>query len=687
MKTNLLGHNTRSFLCLLLLITFVSTTASLQAKTKDTIQVGTWKNKDEDGDGVLDEHDDYPFNPNKSSFPLIKEKEFNNNLTVANDAGQVPFISTGSFELDIDIDDYKFIVTQDDIESRIPFHFIVLSENSTLSPRISVLNANGKGELAATADGNLKNVGLIKNSRLFFPEKAGIYHLTVGNRNNKADPNLTYRVLAIKDTDMDGIPDEKEKALGSHYEIQDTDGDEIFDGNEFFIHQNITTIIADVDSDGIPNWLDKDTDGDSILDLREGLVNQDFDIIPSFADFDSDDDGINDIDEASAGRLYIDKDRDGALNYQDIDDDGDGVINTYDNDDKQSIKFNKKVKLYNVNTTVGEMDLTNKVKPFYPTKLFFSGEHSRDAVKLSDGAVLVLRKFGSQPSTINIKLKPFEDSRRNLEFVVPNYQKIDSGGNKISLSLVTDGKKTNDIHLTLIHHRGPLLSEVKPDVNIIGKQAFIEGINFTGDLKVKLNDFEIIPEIVSRTSASFIIPKRARSGLLSISNEYGVSNDVDFTVGDEIKISTSIPPSFLSIDGGVFIRDNEFSSVSDLKETSIPIVRERYNFVSAYSNSPLAEIFQSILTENDNAIVFDMDSTAEAVLMNGFVERYPLETFINIRKFLATNDDYIHYKKYVKDGLEHNIDFLSVANDELYKKVVFIQSQIRNELNSRRLVR
>ncbi|WP_338726119.1 hypothetical protein V8687_22445 [Shewanella baltica] len=45
---------------------------------------GTWENKDEDRDGVPDELDDYPFDKDKSSYEVVVEEEFNNNLAVAN---------------------------------------------------------------------------------------------------------------------------------------------------------------------------------------------------------------------------------------------------------------------------------------------------------------------------------------------------------------------------------------------------------------------------------------------------------------------------------------------------------------------------------------------------------------------------------------------------------------------------
>ncbi|XQF90270.1 hypothetical protein ACOBV8_18055 [Pseudoalteromonas espejiana] len=49
------------------------------------------ENKDEDGDGVPDEQDDYPFDADKTTITVVQEEEFNNNVTEANPVGTVPF--------------------------------------------------------------------------------------------------------------------------------------------------------------------------------------------------------------------------------------------------------------------------------------------------------------------------------------------------------------------------------------------------------------------------------------------------------------------------------------------------------------------------------------------------------------------------------------------------------------------
>ncbi len=141
--------------------------------------------------------------------------------------------------------------------------------------------------------------------------------------------------------------------------VQDSDGDTILD-----LHERLAGK-EDPDGDGLPNWLDTDSDGDGLGDALEAgdtdsatfPIDSDGDEIPDFLDLDSDDnlvadaeehglagelrdtdgdgvgdpwdpdndgDGLLDVIEAPAGEL-LDSDRDFAPDYVDVDSDGDGI--------------------------------------------------------------------------------------------------------------------------------------------------------------------------------------------------------------------------------------------------------------------------------------------------------------------------------------------------------------------------
>lgn len=132
----------------------------------------------------------------------------------------------------------------------------------------------------------------------------------------------------LPDTDKDGIPD---------YWDGDSDGDSLLDQME---------LTTDPDGDGIPNYRDLDSDGDWLGDSDERDGDNDLDGKPNFLDDDSDNDGIPDAwegknkcatcttsidnhgdgwDDRGQNSPVIDTDLDGQPDYLDQDSDNDGI--------------------------------------------------------------------------------------------------------------------------------------------------------------------------------------------------------------------------------------------------------------------------------------------------------------------------------------------------------------------------
>lgn len=131
-----------------------------------------------------------------------------------------------------------------------------------------------------------------------------------------------------RDTDGDGIPD---------YLDTDSDGDDISDGFEAG-DAKLETSPIDTDFDGTPDYLDSDSDDDGIPDAVEiaGGFDTDGDLVPDYLDLDSDNDDATDAEEQKYGLDPTDPDSDGdTISDGDEgfgDPDNDGIINALDRD-------------------------------------------------------------------------------------------------------------------------------------------------------------------------------------------------------------------------------------------------------------------------------------------------------------------------------------------------------------------
>jgi gliding motility-associated-like protein len=103
---------------------------------------------------------------------------------------------------------------------------------------------------------------------------------------------------------------------------EDCDGDDISNGLEC---HNGGNNCEDFDHDGIPDYLDQDSDNDGILDRSEKRVDSDGDGHFDYIDIDSDNDGILD-----RGETGTDFDGDGQANFLDLDSDGDGILDSFE---------------------------------------------------------------------------------------------------------------------------------------------------------------------------------------------------------------------------------------------------------------------------------------------------------------------------------------------------------------------
>ncbi|MEM9079223.1 MAG: hypothetical protein AAGC74_00860 [Verrucomicrobiota bacterium] len=154
-------------------------------------------------------------------------------------------------------------------------------------------------------------------------ETTGTITLSIHN----AKTTLQQTALGLDAIAFSPITTDSDGDGSANFLDRDSDGDTIEDGVEG---------TADPDSDGIPNFLDLDSDNDTILDIDDSEGDPDGDGIPGYADTDSDNDNVEDFREGSGDfdgdgipdHLDSDSDNDGTPDAPGEDTDGDGIYNS-----------------------------------------------------------------------------------------------------------------------------------------------------------------------------------------------------------------------------------------------------------------------------------------------------------------------------------------------------------------------
>lgn len=168
-----------------------------------------------------------------------------------------------------------------------------------------------------------------------------------------ADPGTAYgltstSLLADPDTDGDGLADRIDRDADNDGILDvieaggtDADGDGAEDGFVDADGNGISDIllisplsIENTDGNGLPNYIDTDSDDDGITDNREGQTTAGFTALGVFADADGD--GIAnafDTDSGNSPITPIDFDGDLIPDYQDDDSDNDGVADIIEGND------------------------------------------------------------------------------------------------------------------------------------------------------------------------------------------------------------------------------------------------------------------------------------------------------------------------------------------------------------------
>ncbi|MCT7944674.1 MSCRAMM family adhesin SdrC [Shewanella septentrionalis] len=657
------------------LITFLALPLFTQATTvTPTEHHGTWANKDQDGDGVHDELDDYPFNKDKRHFSVVIEKEFNNNVAQATLVNEFPFSVEGTISDSIDIDDFKFNISQELIEKNFSISIVLFKDEPKFNPRMAIITDNGN--VLQTQSIAIKHSGRIGDAIMFRPTIAGNYNLSISDKNGNNDSSFTYNALAFVDNDRDGVDDIKEKALGMDSTRQDADNDQILDGNEYHVFKSRTERDLDVDNDNIPNWLDDDSDGDTISDLIETARNSDGDRYPDFVDFDSDGNGIldsNDFDNAIG--FMQDTDSDGIPDYTDMDDDGDLLLDTLDSSPKEPLITSENSLLNGVVYHIyGNSYAMNKMMP--KGAITISGKNLSGSLMY-----IVLNKLNDDGKPVNIRVSAKNND--TIEVVVPDYASTNLGGEEVSLFMIIDGKKTNTIKVWLMDKKTPILYDISPKSAKPGELISINGDKLFQGTQATLGNSSIQLEVLGPNNAQFTLPEDSTSGNLALSNQYGTSETIWLNVTRTIPVTVSIPEQYNALNGPfkLSFSDKTYTNLNDISGIMYQIQQTGPDTI-IISNAKNTRVLSTIIYPNDEKVLFNLESTIQAIALTGFIQDKPSEEVKRILDLLPKINSYNKLIDYIKKGIDKDIEgTMSVTNMQVAVLIYDIQQEINSQLS------
>ncbi|QYJ83054.1 IPT/TIG domain-containing protein [Shewanella aegiceratis] len=532
-------------------------------------QVGTWENRDEDGDGVVDELDDYPFDASKQSYPTTTESSFNDNPAVATLVpGSFPFTLKGAFEERGDGDVYRIKVDQAVIDADNPITFLLLMDDFSYKPTISILDETGRAIFEIK--NNAEPIGMIGTLASVKFQTAGTYYVAIAEQDLAGDTNANYTLKAFVDTDYDGLPQDVERALEINDANPDTDGDGVYDANEVYV-KAFGSLQLDVDNDGIPNWLDTDADNDGLPDSLELLADVDGDGMGAFVDTDSDGNTIADNVEAVELDKPLDTDHDGVYDFLDRDDDSDGLFDINDNDRLTKIALTEAFQVFAVRYQ-DSLGISLTDRSFPGERVFVQGQD----IPVADATLVLIN--GSE--IYNIKLTDFEND--GFYFYLPesisdeqDFEYYLTDGNQRSLSK----------YFRVSSPLTPIIEELSAGQYQAGDKITIRGRNLQPSMSVHIGTLTVSPDSVVDNQAIITLPAETTSGFIYVESLQLLSNKVYLNLEASVTVTLNSQATATDLPA-LYAKDaytNEFTALSD-KGVQVVLIREAIGFIELYQH-------------------------------------------------------------------------------------------------------
>lgn len=649
MKTPLIYLSLLSVSCAFCTLTY---TPNSHAKNiQPTTHIGTWQNKDEDGDGVPDEQDDYPFDASKTQYPVYFEKEPNDNPSVATpvELGK-GFKVKGVISSRTDKGDlYGFNVDDGTMVTA-----VFESAAKRFDPQVYVSNSEGR-VISKYVISEYKKFGKhIVNFHMF---EAGRYQLSVMDNNYGGGPDLTYSMVLFYDEDVDAFDDEKERAFGSNLIKNDQDQDDILDGLEYVLLNNYTDI--DFDEDGIPNWQDTDSDDDSFSDKIEGIADLNSDRFPNYIDRDADGNTIDDKLESGDFNNPNDFDDDGKIDHLDLDDDNDGIFDIND--------FNRLEK--------AERFVSSESGSFSPSWIY-------NLISTDSNQI---RSFVRVGDTSELEVVGLPDSADNLVIVyyvnglafnsIPRINRKDGNSTYLSLDLPSlkgtgylqvayDEIISEELPIEIFDSSNPIITSDLQSFSP-GQTITINGENFDSDTTVFFSGTAVKPTISNDSEIVVEIPNQVSSGRYWVVNEAGKSNSINYTLQTNLTfaVAESAAKPIAAV-GGIFPSFAEPANANKVAFTKVSSSAEVIYSFTLNDKGELESYLSAVLPKNTTEIEFSYASTAVSAMASHLTFFYEAEqiSLEEVASIIEKSERFPAFLQEVTTALEQDSGFFSYLN-------------------------
>lgn len=630
--------------------------------------IGNYADLDEDNDGSPDLIDEHPFNAALDRYQQVLESEPNNDLQTANlIASNEGFRAVGAISSSDDVDICS----------------IELPANGATTLLLSRLIGTAQLSLAGSAAMTPIEIGStpdVDAAQFVSVVEAGTVQFSVqlAEGANFQD-EVAYQIIIFTDVDRDGIDDIRERALGINPRRSDSDRDGITD----FVELNLSTRIEptttsldqtsyaggliDVDQDGIPNWLDLDSDGDQIPDGIETDTDVDGDMRPNFADLDSDGNGVPDAIEVGATpSAPVDTDLDGIPDFLDTDDDGDGLFDRFDENRLVPVEESSPLDATAASIRAVEFRSENVT--------------AHQVLKMGNNFAIVVDGLSQQAGTPILIVvhsdgtisnwTPVNASANELEFATPN--NVAAGDAFLALALGTH--RTAFQRVEILESGAPVLFQINVGPYPRQTTLSVGALDVTNETEFYWSDangspWSIVP-LVARATEQLVeidLPRfESGPGIIRAGNNGRLSNAIPLEIANRRYVRV-VPQSYVTNASPVAISRGLADDIHGIVGASIelPLTQSRPTLVLAFRPDESDALAMGFVLPSDNEVELTPLTTAAALLLVGVGAEYQLysDELGAARTAIEQSAATSAIATAIGQGLRQRNDFLSQPDD------------------------